>query len=231
VRTIHGVAILYDCHSIRSKIPFLFDGTLPDFNIGTNGGDLRPGDRSCGGRNLRRAEGYSSVLNGRFKGGWTTRHYGRPATGMHAIQMELAQSTHLATEEPPWAYDPPSAARLRVHLKTILNSVADLAHWRPIMTESARTPATSIRRPAPNHRQELADRSADADADEQSAPDVAENPHELVVYGGIGRAARTWEDFDRLSPALKELEADETLSCSRASRWRSSAPMPTPRAC
>ena len=42
-------------------------------------------------------------------------------------------------------------------------------------------------------------------------PDVAENPHELVVYGGIGRAARTWEDFDRIIAGLKDLEADETL--------------------
>jgi N-formylglutamate deformylase len=73
------------------------------------------------------AAGYSSVLNGRFKGGWTTRHYGRPGENMHAIQMELAQSTHLATEELPFAYDEAKAERLRVHLKTILNSVADLA--------------------------------------------------------------------------------------------------------
>jgi urocanate hydratase len=42
-------------------------------------------------------------------------------------------------------------------------------------------------------------------------PDVAENPHELVVYGGIGRAARTWDDFDRIVASLKSLEADETL--------------------
>ena len=42
-------------------------------------------------------------------------------------------------------------------------------------------------------------------------PDVAENPHELVVYGGIGRAARTWEDFDRICAGLRDLEADETL--------------------
>jgi urocanate hydratase len=62
-------------------------------------------------------------------------------------------------------------------------------------------------------------------------PDVAENPHELVVYGGIGRAARTWEDFDMIVASLKKLDDDETLSCSRASRWRWSAPMRTRRAC
>lgn len=42
-------------------------------------------------------------------------------------------------------------------------------------------------------------------------PDVAENPHELVVYGGIGRAARTWQDFDVIVDSLKDLDADETL--------------------
>jgi N-formylglutamate deformylase len=67
------------------------------------------------------------VLNGRFKGGWTTRHYGRPAEGLHAIQMELAQSTHLATETPPFAYDAAKAARLRPHLARILHALAALA--------------------------------------------------------------------------------------------------------
>jgi formiminoglutamase len=128
VRAIHGIAILYDCHSIRSNIPFLFEGTLPDFNIGTNNGETcAPVIEAVVAGICAGAEGYSSVLNGRFKGGWTTRHYGRPGENMHAIQMELAQSTHLATEELPFAYDEAKAERLRVHLKTILNSVADLA--------------------------------------------------------------------------------------------------------
>jgi N-formylglutamate deformylase len=74
-----------------------------------------------------RREGYTSVLNGRFKGGWTTRHYGRPAEGVHAIQMELAQSTHLATEAPPFAYDEAKAARLRPHLRAVLETLADIA--------------------------------------------------------------------------------------------------------
>jgi N-formylglutamate deformylase len=92
VKAIHGVAILYDCHSIRSKIPYLFRRHASRLqHRHQQWRDLRSGDRSCGGRNLRGAEGYSSVLNGRFKGGWTTRHYGRPAENMHAIQMELAQ--------------------------------------------------------------------------------------------------------------------------------------------
>ncbi|KGF67924.1 N-formylglutamate amidohydrolase [Hoeflea sp. BAL378] len=128
VRDIHGVAILYDCHSIRSQIPFLFEGTLPDFNIGTNNGaTCAPVIEAIVAGICAGAESYSSVLNGRFKGGWTTRHYGRPADNLHAIQMELAQSTHLKSESLPFDYDPEKAERLRVHLTTILTSLADLA--------------------------------------------------------------------------------------------------------
>jgi formiminoglutamase len=128
VRTRHGVAILYDCHSIRSRIPFLFDGLLPDFNIGTNGGTTcAPKIEAAVARLCAGAEGYSSVLNGRFRGGWTTRHYGRPSEGLHAVQMELAQSTHLATEAPPFAYDPTRAERLRRHLGAILATLQALA--------------------------------------------------------------------------------------------------------
>lgn len=124
VKARHGFAILYDCHSIRSQIPFLFDGTLPDFNIGTNNGTtcaaaiealvLRP---------CATAKGYSHVVNGRFKGGWTTRHYGRPGEGLHAIQMELAQSTYMA-EAPPWTYDRTRADETRAHLRAILAPLA-----------------------------------------------------------------------------------------------------------
>ena len=128
VRARHGVAVLYDCHSIRSHIPYLFDGTLPDFNVGTNGGATCAPEMEARVVELcRAAAGYSSVLNGRFKGGWTTRHYGRPETGVHAIQMELAQSTHLAAEAPPFALDSAKAARLRPHLASVLGSLADFA--------------------------------------------------------------------------------------------------------
>ncbi|MFV0301265.1 MAG: N-formylglutamate deformylase [Paracoccus sp. (in: a-proteobacteria)] len=127
VKARHGVAILYDCHSIRSHIPFLFAGRLPDFNIGTNSG------ASCDPRveaavfGPCAASGRSHVLNGRFKGGWTTRHYGQPGRGVHAIQMELAQSTHLATEAAPFAYDDAKAAVLRPVLAKILNDLTALA--------------------------------------------------------------------------------------------------------
>lgn len=124
VKATHGVAVLYDCHSIRSHIPFLFEGKLPDFNIGTDmGRTCAPAIEAAAVECAAKAAGYSHVLNGRFKGGWTTRHYGRPEDGVHAIQMELAQSTHLATEAPPFALDAAKAERLRVHLKAILERI------------------------------------------------------------------------------------------------------------
>jgi formiminoglutamase len=128
VRARHGIAVLYDCHSIRSRIPFLFDGLLPDFNIGTNAGrTCAPAMEAAVARLCSGAEGYTSVVNGRFKGGWTTRHYGRPEAGVHAIQMELAQSTHLAAEAAPYAYDDTKPARLRPHLRAVLEALADIA--------------------------------------------------------------------------------------------------------
>ncbi|WP_287884965.1 MULTISPECIES: N-formylglutamate deformylase [Paracoccus] len=127
VRARHGVAILYDCHSIRSVIPFLFQGVLPDFNIGTNSGASCAPAIEAATQEVAAATGRSHVLNGRFKGGWTTRHYGQPGQGVHAIQMELAQATHLATETPPFAYDEQKAESLRVTLKAILERLAALA--------------------------------------------------------------------------------------------------------
>lgn len=127
VKARHGIAILYDCHSIQSHKPFLFDGKLPDFNIGTNSG------KTCDHRLQQAvagicgaAEEYSHVVNGRFKGGWTTRHYGRPQNGVHAIQMELTQSSYM-DETAPWAYRPVKADRIRRHLKHILQTLEQLA--------------------------------------------------------------------------------------------------------
>ncbi|SMO88542.1 N-formylglutamate deformylase [Paracoccus laeviglucosivorans] len=127
VRARHGVAVLYDCHSIRSHIPFLFPGTLPDFNIGTNSGASCAPAIEAAVHEVAAATGRPCVLNGRFKGGWTTRHYGQPGTGVHAIQMELAQSTHLTHEAPPFAYDPDKSRELRVTLGAILTKLAALA--------------------------------------------------------------------------------------------------------
>ena len=128
VRKMHGVAILYDCHSIRSRIPFLFEGALPDFNIGTNlGTSCAPALQDAVSQICRDTPGYSTIVNGRFKGGWATRHYGRPDAGRHAIQMELAQSTYLTDEAPPWTYNTGKADQLRSCLKTVLTTLADKA--------------------------------------------------------------------------------------------------------
>lgn len=125
VHTRHGVALLYDCHSIRSHIPFLFAGTLPDFNIGTaNGTSCATALQEAALEICAKSVGYTHVLNGRFKGGWATRHYGNPRQGIHALQMELAQSTHLETEAPPFAYSGAKAARLRPILAGILQELS-----------------------------------------------------------------------------------------------------------
>jgi N-formylglutamate deformylase len=127
VRARHGVAILYDCHSIRSVIPWLFEGTLPDFNTGTNNGATCDPAIEAAVAGEAAKSGRTNILNGRFKGGWTTRHYGRPSEGMHAIQMELAQSSHLTTEAPPFALDASRTASLRPILARMLTRLTDLA--------------------------------------------------------------------------------------------------------
>lgn len=128
VRARHGVAVLYDCHSIRSEIPFLFQGILPVFSIGTNGGETcAPAVEQSTVDTCLSADGYDTVVNGRFRGGWTTRHYGQPPKGVHAIQMELAQRAYLEKEAAPWSYDAAKAERLRRVLGTILTDLDDLA--------------------------------------------------------------------------------------------------------
>lgn len=123
VKAIHGYAILYDCHSIRSHIPFLFEGTLPMFSIGTNGGVTCARSIETATVDIcNNAAGFDHVVNGRFKGGWTTRHYGLPETGVHAIQMELAQRAYM-DEAVPWAYRPDLAVQLRPYLTRILTAL------------------------------------------------------------------------------------------------------------
>lgn len=119
-----GYALLWDAHSIRSLIPHLFDGKLPDFNLGTfNGASCDPelAERLQGV--CAEAQDYSYVLNGRFKGGHITRHYGDPAQHIHAVQLELAQSTYMEEVE-PFAYREdlaqPTQAVLRALLETPL---------------------------------------------------------------------------------------------------------------
>ncbi len=128
VRTRHGAAILWDCHSIRSNIPFLFSGELPHFNIGTNSGTTcAPLIETATYAPCVGASGFTTVLNGRFKGGWTTRHYGQPGQGSHAIQMEIAQRSYLAAETAPWSFDATRAEPARAVLARILSTLDRLA--------------------------------------------------------------------------------------------------------
>lgn len=127
IRSIYGTAILYDCHSIRSRIPYLFEGRLPDFNIGTNGGlSCAAAVQEAVQAACAQAKSYSVVINGRFRGGWTTRHYGRPDHGVHAVQMELAQASYMK-EAPPWCWNHRRAERLRPHLRAVLRALEGLA--------------------------------------------------------------------------------------------------------
>lgn len=119
----HGVALLYDCHSIRSRIPYLFEGELPQFNIGSNSGrSCDPSLLALTAEHCGDAPGYRSVVDGRFKGGWTTRHYGRPEHSVHAIQMELAQRAYLH-EAPPLHVVESRAADLRAVLQPLLQAL------------------------------------------------------------------------------------------------------------
>ncbi len=128
VHALHGFVIHYDCHSIRSDIPFLFEGQLPVLNIGTNDGSTCAPAISKIVEDIARSSGFSMVVNGRFKGGWTTRHYARPNQGVHTIQLEIAQRAYLTNEAAPWVYDINKADVLRQTLQSILTS---LNSWRP----------------------------------------------------------------------------------------------------
>ncbi|WP_439572309.1 N-formylglutamate deformylase [Phreatobacter sp.] len=122
----HGYCVLYDCHSIRSVVPNLFPGTLPVFSIGTNGGtSCAPAIRAAA-IDAAEASGMSFVADGRFKGGWITRHYGAPERDVHAIQMELAQSAYMQ-EAPPWTYEAPVAARTEAVLDRIISAILEAA--------------------------------------------------------------------------------------------------------
>ncbi len=124
-----ATVVIYDAHAIRSRIPRLFDGNLPQVNFGSNGG------RSCDAALAKALDTvcaespFSSVVDGRFKGGWTTRHYGRPTTGVHAVQVELAMRGYL--DEPlgpvsqaawPSAFEPARAEPLRETLAAMLTA-------------------------------------------------------------------------------------------------------------
>jgi len=120
-----GYALLFDAHSIRSHVPHLFEGRLPDFNLGTfNGASCAPQLASDLEAICAEHPAYSHVLNGRFKGGHITRHYGQPADNIHAVQLELAQSTYMEEFE-PFNYREDLAAPTQVVLKQLLARVIE----------------------------------------------------------------------------------------------------------
>lgn len=128
LKALYPRVVFYDAHSIRSHVPRLFDGELPQFNIGTNGRVTCDPALAAAIEGVCAASGHSHVLDGRFKGGWTTRHYGRPADGMHAVQIELAMRGYLvepaAIDEANWSQplDPTRAASLTPILHDILRA-------------------------------------------------------------------------------------------------------------
>jgi len=128
LRARHGHAILFDGHSIKSELPWLFDGRLPDLNLGTaSGAACDPGLQRLLGEVLTASSGFTHVINGRFKGGHITRHYGQPANGIHAVQLEKCWSTYMR-EEPPYALDPQRVALL---LPVLQGLVQAMLQWKP----------------------------------------------------------------------------------------------------
>lgn len=104
----HGVAVLLDAHSVARSVPRFFAGEIPDINLGTGGGSACDPDLAAGALALAERSGYSAVLDGRFRGGYITRHYGKPAERIHAIQLELSWAAYL-DEAAPSAWDKPRA--------------------------------------------------------------------------------------------------------------------------
>lgn len=116
----HGFAVLFDAHSIRSRVPRFFEGRLPDFNLGTGGGmTADPTLAESLKRTCEAASGYTTAFNGRFKGGYITRRYGNPAERVHAVQLELSQVTYM-DEHPPWSYRTELADKIRPTLRRLL---------------------------------------------------------------------------------------------------------------
>lgn len=126
LRAQHGRAVLWDGHSIRSRVPMFFKGRLPDFNLGTaNGASCSQGLQTRLEEVLRAnaggvEQGYDHVINGRFKGGYITRQYGNPGQGIDAVQLELAQCIYM--DEDIFEYQPQRAAPVQRVIRTLLET-------------------------------------------------------------------------------------------------------------
>lgn len=128
IRTQHGYSLLWDAHSIRAEIPWLFDGTLPDLNLGTaSGASCAPSLRAQLEKLLQQTSEFTYAVDGRFKGGYITRAYGRPSDNIHAVQLEMGQRTYM-DETPPFAYSADKAARVQPCLQLMLGIMLS---WRP----------------------------------------------------------------------------------------------------
>ncbi|KUR74464.1 N-formylglutamate deformylase [Novosphingobium sp. FSW06-99] len=137
LRAVHPRVVVYDAHSIRSRIPRLFDGELPQFNIGTNAGQTCAPALEAAIAQACYQSGLGHVVNGRFKGGWTTRHYGRPETGVHAVQMELALRGYVAEPDPIDSTNWPQPLDAAPVIVPTLRRVLDAALAFAISGESA----------------------------------------------------------------------------------------------
>lgn len=121
LKALHGFALLWDAHSIRSQIPWLFDGTLPDLNIGTAGGaSAHEAITASVAQACAALPGITTAVNGRFKGGYITRRYGQPSSGVHAVQLEMCQRLYME-EVPPFSYDAALASRIQPVLRNMLS--------------------------------------------------------------------------------------------------------------
>lgn len=123
----HGHAILFDGHSIQAELPWLFEGRLPDLNLGTaDGRSCAPELREPLAAVLQRHPSFSHVVDGRFKGGYITRNYGRPAQGLHAVQMEMGWHCYLHDELPP-RFDAERSTRVQTVLAELMHT---LLQWK-----------------------------------------------------------------------------------------------------
>jgi N-formylglutamate deformylase len=121
LRAAHGRVVLWEGHSIRGEVPFLFEGRLPDLNLGTAGGASCAPALQARLETVLAAQGdYDWVANGRFKGGHITRHYGRPAEGVDAVQLEISQRNYM--DEDSFAWDEALAQRLQTVLRALLET-------------------------------------------------------------------------------------------------------------